>query len=39
MSIGAMIQQLGLREMHDAVETSRQLQDKARRPGGIRGDK
>jgi len=32
MSIGAMIKQLGFREMASALEYSRQLQDQARRP-------
>jgi hypothetical protein len=36
MSIGAMAKELGLREMGDALEYSRQFQDQARRPGGIR---
>ena len=34
MSIGTMIKQLGLREMSEALEYSRGLQDKARRPVG-----
>jgi predicted amidohydrolase len=32
MSIGAMAKELGLREMGDALEYSRQFQDQARRP-------
>jgi predicted amidohydrolase len=36
MSIGDMAKQLGLREMSAAVEYSRQLQDQARRPAGIK---
>jgi predicted amidohydrolase len=33
MSVGAMVKELGLREMAEALEYSRGLQDKARRPG------
>jgi predicted amidohydrolase len=36
LSIGAMVKELGLREMSDALEYSRQIQDQARRPGGIK---